>query len=63
MLNRLKINRNNLSDSILRAGKGLYCEEVIYNNLFDRPYREKRMRFSRPASRLTEGQRSAESNI
>jgi hypothetical protein len=28
-------------NSIRRAGVGLYCENVIYNNVFDRPYREK----------------------
>jgi hypothetical protein len=28
-------------NTVLRAGIGLYCENVIYNNVFDRPYREK----------------------
>jgi hypothetical protein len=28
-------------NTVLRAGIGLYCENVIYNNIFDRPFREK----------------------
>jgi hypothetical protein len=27
--------------TVLRARIGLYCENLIYNNIFDRPYREK----------------------
>jgi hypothetical protein len=43
-------DRKGKGNSVLRAGIGLCCKNVIYNNFFDRPYREKRVRFSRPAS-------------
>jgi hypothetical protein len=41
---------------VLRAGMGLYCENVVYNNFLIAPIVTKTGAFSRPASRVTEGQ-------
>jgi hypothetical protein len=56
-------DRKGKGDSVLRAGIGLYCENVIYNNFFDRPYREKTGAFLAIRIASDGGQRSAESNI